>query len=189
MAAAGVDAEPHGQLLNHVEHRNQQQHQGQQAIAPLRAALGRRDDIAGVGVGQHDDEAGPPDRDRAGERGGADVVRLRFGVHRAALRCTRRAPPHSKTLSHSGERPPDSGHAAGLFRRLAVLATMGAGKGKSIDRKHAPPTQAACHPSRSDAVKNRVSVRPRTCCPERLGPGRARANRGPRARWSHAICR
>ena len=61
VAAAGVEAQPHGQFLHHVEHRNQQQQQRQQAIAPLRAGLGGRDHIAGVGVGQHDQQAGSPD--------------------------------------------------------------------------------------------------------------------------------
>ena len=67
MAAAGVETEPHGQFLNHVQHGDQQQNQRQQAIAPLRAALGRGDDIAGVGVGQHDEEARAPRSQSSGE--------------------------------------------------------------------------------------------------------------------------
>ena len=81
VAAAGVEPEPHGQFLNHVQHRNEHKHQRQQAIAPLSAGLGRGHDIAGVGVGQHHEEARPPDRKRAGEGGGADGARLRFGLH------------------------------------------------------------------------------------------------------------
>jgi hypothetical protein len=54
---AGVDSEPHGQFLDHVQHRNQQQHQRRQATALLRAALGGGDHIAGVSIGQHYEQA------------------------------------------------------------------------------------------------------------------------------------
>ena len=64
MPAAGVEAEPHGQFLDHVQHRDQQQNQRQQAIAPLSAALGGGDDIARISVSQHDQQAGSPDRNR-----------------------------------------------------------------------------------------------------------------------------
>ena len=59
VALAGRRAEPHRQLLHDVEDRDQQELQRQQAVAPLRAALGGGDDAAGVGVGQHHDQAGP----------------------------------------------------------------------------------------------------------------------------------
>ena len=53
------------QLLHHVKRRYQRQDQRQQAILPLRPGLGRRHDIAGVGVGQHDQHARPHRREPA----------------------------------------------------------------------------------------------------------------------------
>jgi len=47
---ARVQSEAHRQFLHHVEHRNEQQQQRQQPIAPLGARLGPRHHIAGVGV-------------------------------------------------------------------------------------------------------------------------------------------
>ena len=61
VSLAGHRAEPHRQFLNDVEDRDEEELQRQQAVAPLRAALRRGDDAAGVGVGQHDDDAGPGD--------------------------------------------------------------------------------------------------------------------------------
>ena len=51
------EAEAQGELLHDIEDRHQHQLHQQQPIAPLGPALRRRDDAAGVGVGQHDDEA------------------------------------------------------------------------------------------------------------------------------------
>ena len=73
--------EPHRQLLHHVEHREQQQQQRQQPIAPLGAGLRAGHDIAGVGVGQHHQQAGAPDRRRADEGCGAGAGRPRFAAH------------------------------------------------------------------------------------------------------------
>ena len=71
VALAGRHAEPHRQLLDDVEDRDQQELQRQQPVAPLRAALRRGDDAAGVGVGEHhhqtrpgDDEEAPPTGER-----------------------------------------------------------------------------------------------------------------------------
>jgi hypothetical protein len=51
--AAGKEAEPHRQLLNHVENGDQTQQQRQQPIAPSCPALRGRNDIASIGIGQH----------------------------------------------------------------------------------------------------------------------------------------
>ncbi len=64
MALAGHGAEADGQLLHDVEDRDQHNLQEQQAVAPLRAALRRGDDAARVGVGEHDHDAGPGDREK-----------------------------------------------------------------------------------------------------------------------------
>jgi len=54
----GRQAEAHRQFLHHEQDRDQHQLQHQQLVAPLGAALGGRDDAAGVGVGEHDHQAG-----------------------------------------------------------------------------------------------------------------------------------
>jgi hypothetical protein len=119
MALTGGDSKPHGQFLDHVEHRNEEQHQRQQAIAPLRAALGGGDDIAGVRVGQHDEEAGSPDRSRANERAGADGVRRRFAFI-ARLPAISRRPPGRRAKAAT----PAPTRAK---RRLTRAATIGRG--------------------------------------------------------------
>ena len=65
MSLSGHGAEADGQLLHDVEDRDQNELQQKQAVAPLRAALRRRDDAAGVGVGQHHDNAGAGDGEEA----------------------------------------------------------------------------------------------------------------------------
>jgi len=59
ISAAGKDGEPHRQLLNHVENRDQAQQQRQQTVTPLRAALRGSNDVAGIGIRQHDEDARP----------------------------------------------------------------------------------------------------------------------------------
>ena len=59
ISAAGKDGEPHRQLLNHVENRDQAQQQRQQTVTPLRAALRGSNDVAGIGIRQHDEDAWP----------------------------------------------------------------------------------------------------------------------------------
>ena len=61
MAAAGEDSEADREFLGDVEHRDEQKLLGQHAIAEFDAAIGRRDDAADIGVGQHDDQAGAED--------------------------------------------------------------------------------------------------------------------------------
>ncbi len=58
--ASGEQAETGRQFLNQIKGGRQREDQRQQAIAPLCAGLRRRDDIAGVGVGQHDQQARSP---------------------------------------------------------------------------------------------------------------------------------
>ncbi len=65
VALASDHAEPHCQLLHEIEDRDQQELQQQQPVAPLRAALRRGDEAAGVGVGEHDDDAGSGDEQKA----------------------------------------------------------------------------------------------------------------------------
>ena len=55
--AAGKDAEPHRQLLNHVENGDQTQQKRQQPIAPAGSALSCRYHVTGIGIGQHDQNA------------------------------------------------------------------------------------------------------------------------------------
>ena len=62
---AGRQTEPHRQLLDDVEDRDEQELQGQQPIAPLRAALRRGDDAAGVGVREHHDQTRSGDDEKA----------------------------------------------------------------------------------------------------------------------------
>jgi hypothetical protein len=81
VATACVDSEPDRELLNHVEHRHQEEQRGQKSITPLGAGLGRGDDIAGVGVREHHKEAWSPDRGCADEGNCAEPVGARLAVH------------------------------------------------------------------------------------------------------------
>ena len=65
VSLAGHEAEPDGQLLHDIENRDQDELQQQEAIAPLGAALRRRDHAARIGVGQHDHNAGAGDGEEA----------------------------------------------------------------------------------------------------------------------------
>ena len=69
IAAPGDDPQPHGEFLHHVKHRDQRQQQRQEAIAPARPGLRAGDDIAGVRVGEHDEQPRPPHGDPAERRG------------------------------------------------------------------------------------------------------------------------
>ena len=160
IAAAGVNAEPHGQFLDHVQHRDQQQHQRQQAIAPLRAALGGGDDVARVSVGQHDQEARSPDRNRAEKRDGAEGVRLRLGLHRpgsplkVAGRSTEEPAPRARTTPRSNRATHWSARLAGVRdyrkgekkvnrprrapRAPRALGTKAASRRRATRRDHAP---------------------------------------------------
>ena len=53
MPAPGAKTEADGELLHHVEHRDQHELQAEQPIAPLRSGLGGGDHAARIGVGQH----------------------------------------------------------------------------------------------------------------------------------------
>ena len=79
--APSVDAEPDRQLLHHVEHGDQDQYQRQQAIAPLDASLGGGHHVAGIGIGQHNQQPGAPDSDCAEQGGGFWSGELGFGAH------------------------------------------------------------------------------------------------------------
>ncbi len=87
-ALAGEKAEPSRKLLDQIEGRNQRHDQRQETKFPAGAGLGRGHHIAGVGVGEHHQQAGPPGRQmlqyRAASRGGA----ARFRIH-PALSVTR----------------------------------------------------------------------------------------------------
>lgn len=63
MASAGHGAKTNRQFLHDIEDGDQDELQEEEAIAPLGAALGSRDDAARVGVGQHDDEPGSSDHE------------------------------------------------------------------------------------------------------------------------------
>src|SRR5271166_1525921 len=65
VSLAGHGAKADGQLLHEVENGDQNELQQQEAIAPLGAALRRRDHAAGVGVGQHHHNAGAGDGEEA----------------------------------------------------------------------------------------------------------------------------
>ena len=57
--AASKDAEPHRQLLNHIENGDQAEQQRQQPVAPARSALSRCHHVAGIGISQHHQNAWP----------------------------------------------------------------------------------------------------------------------------------
>ncbi len=86
MAAAGEDAEADGEFLDHVQDGDEDELLQEQAVAPLHAALAGGDDAADIGVGEHDDEAGPEDGHGAGEAG---VGRHRRGTPAAGLDANR----------------------------------------------------------------------------------------------------
>ena len=67
MTAAGEDAEPHRQLLDHVQDRHQQSLKQQQPITPLHTALPGGDHAAHVGIGQHHDQARTEDGEGPGQ--------------------------------------------------------------------------------------------------------------------------
>ncbi len=76
VAAAGEDAEAHRQLLHQIEHRDQEEDERQQPVAPQRSPLRRDDNIADVGVGQHDQQARAPYGDRPDDGGRAEAARV-----------------------------------------------------------------------------------------------------------------
>jgi len=78
MAAAGDQAQPQGQFLDHEQDRDQDQLQGQELVAPLGPALGGGDDAAGVGVGEHDQKARPDHRHPVARTARTDRRRLGF---------------------------------------------------------------------------------------------------------------
>ena len=65
VALAGDDSKPHGQFPHEIEDRDQRDLQRQQSIASLRAALRGVDEAAGVTIGEHDDDAGAGDEQKA----------------------------------------------------------------------------------------------------------------------------
>ena len=80
MAAAGKDAEPRRQLLHQIEHRDEEEDERQQAVAPERPALCGGDDVAGVGVGQHDQEPRAPHCSGANKGNRTEAVRARYVI-------------------------------------------------------------------------------------------------------------
>jgi hypothetical protein len=58
VAAARHQPKSDGEFLHHEEDRHEDELHDQQPIAPLGAALSGGDDAAGIGIRQHDDEAG-----------------------------------------------------------------------------------------------------------------------------------
>ena len=99
MAFTTHDAEAHREFLHNKQDRDQHQLQQQQPITPLRAALGRGNDAAGVGVGQHDHEAWAddhrkacPPRTQPREAGEFDGSLHVTNQHSIRLSCSRLSP-------------------------------------------------------------------------------------------------
>ena len=68
--AAGEYAEPHRELLYHVENGDQTQQKLQEPITPACPALRCSYHVAGIGIGQHDQNAGSDARDDHPKRPG-----------------------------------------------------------------------------------------------------------------------
>ena len=62
MTLACHQPQTHGQFLHNIKDGHQNELQGQKFIAPLRPALRRRDNAAGIRIGQHNHQPGPHDK-------------------------------------------------------------------------------------------------------------------------------
>ena len=144
--------EPHGQFLDHLQYRDQQQHQLQHAIAhcaPLWAAVTTLRALVSASMTSR-----PVPRQQSSEE-----TRRRRG-RSTAFR------PSSPRLSAKGHRPPDrrvnaapsndpgSDCAANWLRAVSLRpATIGTGKGKSIDQGATPHRSSPGETRQSPAVR------------------------------------